>query len=139
MDKKDKNYYKILERIHFSKQFKRAVLLEYSRLKKPNSAFEACGFDISKFNLNDKKYSSKLLYKWRNELYNNRHMLGFMNTQMDDIELKNEIDKLEKLSDNFKTDKLSRTIEIMEKAIPNPDEFKSFDNIELEFDENEFD
>lgn len=106
MSKKDKedDFHKVYERVHFSRYFKRRVLLEYARLKKPNEALRACGFDIDSALLIDKKYASKLIHKWRKELYQNHHMRSFMNCEMTDEALKREIEFLK--SEDDSTDRI---------------------------------
>ena len=62
---------KIKSKNTFSRQFKRKFLLEYSKGKKPNDIFEEFGINLT----SDKKYASKMLHKWKNELYKNPLML----------------------------------------------------------------
>lgn len=118
MTKKTKDdFHKVFERVHFSKYFKRRVLLEYARVKNANEAFRVCGFEIDEESLGDKKYAAKLLYKWRKELYQNYHLLSFMNCEMTDEVLRREIESLK--SEDDKTD---RVMELMRPYIENPDD-----------------
>lgn len=100
MAKKEEYFHKVYERVHFSKYFKRRALLEFARVKKPNEALRACGFDIDEELLIDKKYAAKLLHKWRKELYQNCEILSFMNCEMTDEALKREIEVLESSEGN---------------------------------------
>jgi len=108
MAKKEEYFHKVYERVHFSKYFKRRALLEFSRVKKPNEALKACGFDIDEELLLDKKYAAKLLHKWRKELYQNCEMLSFMNCEMTDEALKREIAALENNEDG--TDRIMEMV-----------------------------
>lgn len=63
-NKKTRNY--------FTRQFKRMVLLEYSKGKKPAEILEEFGIDLTE----DKKYALKLINKWKKELYKNIKLLS---------------------------------------------------------------
>lgn len=89
--KLQEDYHKVSQRVHFSKYFKRRALIEFARLKKPNEALIACGFDLEKELVKDKKYAAKLLHKWRKELYNNNQIMSFMNFDLTDEVIKNEL------------------------------------------------
>ncbi len=75
MEKQKKDVVYNTKRNRFSENFKRRVLLEFSKGKSPNEALSVFGYDANKFNNNDKKYSSKLIHKWHKELYKNREIL----------------------------------------------------------------
>ncbi len=105
--KPQEDYHKVSQRVHFSKYFKRRALIEFAKLKKPNEALIACGFDLEKELEKDKNYAAKLLHKWRKELYANYKMMSFMNFELTDEVLKQEI---EYVSDGSEDD---RVMEIM--------------------------
>ena len=62
-------------RIHFSESFKRKALLDFSQGIKAS--------EILKKESNDKKYASKLIHKWRKELYQNPNMLALIYSNID--------------------------------------------------------
>lgn len=59
------------KRIRYSKEFKRNFLLSVMRGQSPKEALLASGFDLSEVFKNDKKYASKLFYKWKKEFFKN--------------------------------------------------------------------
>ncbi len=90
-------------RKHFSNKIKRSVLLEYVKGKKPNEIFAELGINFTR----DKKYASKLVNKWKKELYKNINILSLdfvnidenysekeINTIGRDDEIDNILDKL---------------------------------------------
>ena len=71
-------------RIFFSKSFKRKALLEFARGIKAS--------DILNKKSKDKKYASKLIHKWRKELYLNPNILALIYENVDFSYAKQEID-----------------------------------------------
>ena len=92
MGKKDVNLN--TQRVSFSKRIKRKILLEVSKGRKPQDVFLQYAFDSFDEITSDKKYVAKLLYKWRQELYENKEILNFLNYKIDEQSLKEEIDNL---------------------------------------------
>ena len=92
MAKKDVNLNS--QRVSFSKRIKRKILLEVSKGRKPQEVFLEYAFDSFDEITKDKKYVAKLLYKWRQELYENKEILNFLNYKIDERSLKEEIDNL---------------------------------------------
>ncbi len=86
------------ERMHFSKYFKRKVLIEYASIKKPRETFLACGFYLNDAQTKDLKYASKLIHKWKKELIDNNNLLCFMNVEMTDEALESELMSLGPMS-----------------------------------------
>jgi len=84
------------ERIAFSKRIKRKVLLEIAKGKKPQEALlkylPVAIEEITK----DSKYASKLIYKWKKEVYANREMLFLLNHDLDNEMLNEEIETMGK-------------------------------------------
>ena len=68
------------QRKHFSKQFKRKVLLEYAKGRKPADILSGFGVNLTK----DKKYAPKLIHKWKNELYKNIGILSLNYANLDE-------------------------------------------------------
>ena len=69
-------------RIHFSKSFKRKALLDFSQGIRAS--------EILKKESNDKKYASKLIHKWRKELYQNineRKLPSFSSVGKEDVNI----------------------------------------------------
>ena len=67
MSEKDKK-----TRKHFTRQFKRKVLLECAKGKKPAEILVQFGVDLT----GDKKYAPKLINKWKKEMYKNMNCLA---------------------------------------------------------------
>lgn len=64
------------QRLSFSKAFKRRVLLEYSKGKNSDEILN----EIIKYsNTTDKKYASKIVHKWRKEMYLDKEILYLTN------------------------------------------------------------
>ena len=63
------------ERKTFSKQIKRKVLLEYAKGKNVNDIVKEYLFEDSD-KIKDEKYASKLIHKWKKEMYNNKEYLN---------------------------------------------------------------
>ena len=92
------------QRISFSKDFKRKVLIELSKGKKAKEIITQAVSNILEIDTNDKKYYSKLIYKWKQELYNNNSLLAFtsinptidnLNYEINNIGLDEETDDIE--------------------------------------------
>ena len=68
-------------RKHFTASFKRKVLLEYAKGKKPAEILTVFGVNLT----GDKKYALKLVNKWKNEMYKNMNILNlnFANIDFD--------------------------------------------------------
>ena len=81
-------------RFRYSKDFKRWALRELASGKKPNDILRASGFDIEPLIKNDKKYASKLFYKWRKELYKDYKMMFITSVELTDKVLLDEIDSM---------------------------------------------
>ena len=92
MAKKDVNLN--TQRVSFSKRIKRKILLEVSKGRKPQEVFLEYAFDSFDEITKDKKYVAKLLYKWRQELYENKEILNFLNYKIDEKSLKEEISNI---------------------------------------------
>ena len=93
--KQEFGFKKNSERMSFTKAFKRFVLIELSKGIKPelilNNSFKDKTFKID---TQDKKYYSKLMYKWRNELYSNLSMLSFNSVYPSDSILDVELNNI---------------------------------------------
>ena len=86
------------QRVSFSKKLKRKMLLEFAKGKNPKeflleAVFESLA-DITK----DKKYSSKLLHKWKKELYLNKNILSILSCQVDNQMIDYEIENIDSSS-----------------------------------------
>lgn len=79
------------QRISFSKNIKRKILLEIAKGENPEAALLKHAFESLKEISNDKKYAAKLLHKWRKEMYENKEILGLLNHDVDEMVLKEEI------------------------------------------------
>ena len=89
MSKKDVNLNN--ERVSFSKRIKRKILLEVAKGEKPKDVFLKYAFSSLDEITTDEKYVAKLLYKWRKELYENKEMLNFLNYDINENILGDEI------------------------------------------------
>lgn len=85
------------QRITFSKKIKRRVLLEIAKNRKPREVFCEVAFSNIDEVSSDKKYISKLVHKWRKELYNNKAILSILNQEVDINSLDYEIETLLKV------------------------------------------
>ncbi|MBE7707158.1 MAG: hypothetical protein E7Z88_00455 [Cyanobacteria bacterium SIG27] len=83
------------QRVSFSKKIKRKILLELAKGKKPKDVLLEYAFNSLSNITNDEKYSSKLLHKWRKELYCNKTLIHFLNNQVDDNVLNYEIENID--------------------------------------------
>ncbi len=99
------------KRIYYSKDFKYQTLLDVANGKKIEDILRLYGVDIDSALKRDKKYCSKLLYKWKKELnISNKENKSVKNTQsmlkaliqilddnnVDDVIIKNTKDKIMK-------------------------------------------
>ena len=75
---------------HFSRQFKRMALLEYAKGKKPSQIF----FELGVKSTDDKKYASKLINKWKQELYKNINLISLSFVNINSKYAKQEIDSI---------------------------------------------
>ena len=89
MGKKDVNLEG--QRVRFSRKIKRKVLLEVAKGKRAQDVFLECIVSSLNEITSDKKYVSKLLYKWRKELYENKEFLCLLNHEIDNKMLMDEI------------------------------------------------
>ena len=83
-------------RVAFLKPFKRTTLLKFAKGEKAD--------DILPFNSNDRKYSSKLIHKWKKELYANLKMTStiFENLEPENYQIEiNEIGEDNEYDDVF--------------------------------------
>ena len=92
-------------RISFSKDFKRKALIELAKGKSSQEIITQATFDILEINTIDKKYYSKLMHKWRKDLYANNALISFLsvkptnenlNIEINNIGFDDEIDDIEK-------------------------------------------
>ena len=65
------------QRLSFTKDFKRIVLIELSIGKKPEEVINKLLEGNLMIQSADKKYYAKLIHKWKKEVYANRKMLAF--------------------------------------------------------------
>ena len=70
-------------RIYFTKSFKRWALIEFANGKKAS--------EILKNKSNDKKYASKLIHKWKKELYQNPNLIALLYENTDFEHFQKEI------------------------------------------------
>lgn len=82
------------QRVSFSRKIKRKILLEVAKGKSPQEALLMYAFDSIEEISKDKKYASKLLHKWRKEMYENKEILNFLNHQFSFEMLDCEIDNM---------------------------------------------
>ena len=85
MFNKDKN-----QRKKFSNKFKRKIILEYIKGKNPAEIFFENGVDLT----GDKKYASKLINKWKKEVYKNINILSLNFDNIDLSYAENEINSI---------------------------------------------
>jgi len=89
------------QRKYFSKSYKRKALLEFSKGKRAS--------DIIENESEDKKYASKLIHKWRRELYINRNLITLAPENIEVDYCPAEIDEIG--TDNEKDDVLEWHLE----------------------------
>lgn len=82
------------QRITFSKKMKRKILLALASGQNPDEAFLSCAFDLLNSTSKDKKYTAKLLYKWKKELYSSPQMLNFLNHEISKDMIEDEIENI---------------------------------------------
>ena len=87
---------KATTKIFYSKTFKRKIITALSEKKSLYDIFKKEGYEIDSLIENDKKYISKLLYKWKEEFKEGK--LTFAPIDVKDKTIQDEIFKLE----NFK-------------------------------------
>ena len=92
--KKELGCQKNNQRISFTKEFKRRVLLEVSKGRKPEEIFDEVVAKNFCIETNDKKYYAKLMHKWRKEIYTNHNLLSFSFIEPTNKNLELEIDNL---------------------------------------------
>lgn len=80
-------------RIRYSKEFKHNAVFEVLKGKKPLDVLLNSGFDISEVIKKDKKYASKLIYKWKKELLKNKANILSANI-LDKSKIENELSNL---------------------------------------------
>lgn len=83
------------KRIYYSKSFKRKALIDYSQGRNFEEILKSNGFNIETALKNDKKYCSKLLYKWKKELYCNNEIIYFINSDITQEDIMYEIEALD--------------------------------------------
>ena len=82
------------QRIRFSKKIKRDILLEIARGTSAQDAFlEYASLAVDEIT-KDKKYASKLLYKWKQELYEDKEILNLLSHNVDTAMINNEINNI---------------------------------------------
>ena len=81
-------------RIKYSKDFKRQALINYKNPKEFEKMLLKYGYDIEKLCANDKKYCAKLLHKWKKEACRNNEILYFINTELTNSAIEDELDNL---------------------------------------------
>lgn len=82
------------KRIRYSKEFKRWALKEAVSGKNNNDILRASGFDIEPLIKKDKKYASKLLHKWRKEIFENSSKMYITSIKLTDKVIKDEIESM---------------------------------------------
>ena len=98
------------QRVAFSKAFKRAVLLKFADGEKAN--------DILPFNSNDLKYSSKLIHKWKKELYADLKMTS---TIFENIQPENYQKEIDEIGENEEIDEVLPEITKIKNVQNTPD------------------
>ena len=83
------------QRVSFSKKLKRKMLLEFAKGKNPKDFLFESAFSSLKDITNDKKYSSKLLHKWKKELYLNKNILSILSHHIDNQMIDYEIENMD--------------------------------------------
>ena len=66
-------------RKHYTKQEKMEALFKYSLGEKPHNVLIDIGFDVNNKNIIDKKYFTKIIHKWKQELYLNKDFTTTLN------------------------------------------------------------
>ena len=83
------------QRVSFSKKIKRKMLLEFAKGKNPKDFLLETVFESLVEITKDKKYSSKLLYKWKKELYLNKNILSILSHKVDNQMIDDEIENID--------------------------------------------
>lgn len=95
------------QRISYTKSFKRRALLELVKGKLPQDILKSATKDILSFNTSDKKYFSKLLHKWKKELYCDNRYVFFNSIDPNDLDLEYElinmhkVDEIDEINNSF--------------------------------------
>jgi hypothetical protein len=71
------------------------MLLEFAKGKNPKDFLLESAFSSLKDITNDKKYSSKLLHKWKKELYLNKNILSILSHHIDNQMIDYEIENID--------------------------------------------
>jgi len=82
------------KRIRYSKEFKRKALLNIMQGEDALEVLKSSGFDLAQVLKNDKKYVSKIIHKWKKEIYQNKENMYLVNSEITNNILKEEILKL---------------------------------------------
>ena len=100
------------QRVRFSKKVKRDILLEIAKGENAQDAFLKHAFNSLEKITNDKKYASKLLYKWKQELYENKEIINLLNHVIDFETIEAEIKNIgDDKKDDFILDKALKELE----------------------------
>ena len=83
------------QRVSFSKKIKRKMLLEFAKGKNPKDFLLEFAFSSLINITKDKKYSSKLLHKWKKELYLNKNILSILSHKIDNQMIDYEIENID--------------------------------------------
>lgn len=100
MSEKNKDVKLNEKRTTFSKGLKRKILIEITKGVKPEDALLKYAFDSLGDITKDKKYASKLIHKWRKEIYEHKEFLYLINHELDDEALDYEIENLSNEDDD---------------------------------------
>jgi transposase-like protein len=79
------------KRTYYSKDFKRKALYEVINGADFEDVLRKFGIDVDSLIKNDKKYCSKLLSKWKKEVYENNEMLYLINSKISNSDIENEL------------------------------------------------
>ena len=82
------------KRLYFSHDFKRDALVLYAGGLSAKDVFLKLGINISSLEKNDKKYASKLINKWKNEVYSNKEILYLLSCNLENKRLISEIEAI---------------------------------------------
>ena len=113
------------KRIRYSKEFKRWALRVASSGKSNNDILRASGFDIEPLIKKDKKYASKLLHKWRKEIFENSSKMHISSMKLTDEVIKDEIESM-----YFDDDVDEIMLGIREEGLTNLKDYKKRKNYE---------
>ena len=82
------------QRVRFSKKIKREILLEITKGESAQNALLKHAFTSLEEISKDKKYASKLLHKWKQELYENKEIINLLNHNIDNKIIETEINNI---------------------------------------------